>query len=230
MTDTIELRARPTAFFFRGQALHTLYLVALLAAAWGLAAPVLGDGTWLGATDTLWFALAIGIAVLHQMYTWIGWRAQLAWQTFTRLFGDADFAVFAAGFIPMLSLRPVLVWAASAADCGSLRLPPQLTLGLSILLAVPALYTAWSVVRYFGVLRAAGGDHFRRRYREMPLVQQGAFAWAPNAMYTFGFLALWSIAFYTRSQAGLVAALFQHAYVWVHYLCTEQPDMDVLYR
>jgi protein-S-isoprenylcysteine O-methyltransferase Ste14 len=147
----------------------------------------------------------------------------------TRRFGSADLAVFAAGFFPMLLLRPLLIWAVSAADRGSLHLPVPLARGLAIVLAIPALYTAWSVVRYFGMLRAVGGDHFRQRYRDMPLVRQGAFAWAPNAMYTFGFLGLWAIAFCIGSQAGLVAALFQHAYVWVHYLSTERPDMDVLY-
>ena len=63
----------------------------------------------------------------------------------------------------------------------------------------------------------------------MPLVTRGAFAWTPNAMYTFGFLGLWAIALFARSHAGLVAALFQHAYIWVHYVCTEQPDMARLY-
>ena len=108
-------------------------------------------------------------------------------------------------------------------------MPSWLALDLAIVLLLPSLYTAWSVQRYFGFARAAGGDHFRRRYREMPLVTRGAFAWTPNAMYTFGFLGLWAIALLARSHAGLVAALFQHAYIWVHYACTEQPDMELLY-
>jgi hypothetical protein len=39
----------------------------------------------------------------------------------------------------------------------------------------------------------------------------------------------WAIALLTRSQAALAAALFQHAYIWVHWYCTEQPDGVVLY-
>ena len=31
------------------------------------------------------------------------------------------------------------------------------------------------------------------------------------------------------SLAALAAALFQHAYIWVHYYCTEAPDMDLIY-
>jgi len=29
--------------------------------------------------------------------------------------------------------------------------------------------------------------------------------------------------------AALAAALFQHACIWVHYYCTEKPDMELIY-
>ncbi len=48
-------------------------------------------------------------------------------------------------------------------------------------------------------------------------------------MYAFVFLGLWGIAIIGRSQAALAVALFQHAYIWVHWYCTEQPDLVVLY-
>jgi Gpi18-like mannosyltransferase len=63
----------------------------------------------------------------------------------------------------------------------------------------------------------------------MPMVQQGAFRYSSNAMYTLVSLAFWAIALLTRSQAALAVALFQHAYIWVHWYCTEQPDGAVLY-
>ena len=217
------------SFLFRRQAMHALFLTILLPVAWALAAPTLGDGSWLGLSDTAWFVLAIGEPVLHQLYVWIAWRTQLGWKIFTRLFGNADFSVYCAIFDVLLFLRPVVIAGTSVADAGSLQLPSRLALDLAIVLLLPSLYTAWSVQRYFGFARAAGGDHFRRRYREMPLVTRGAFAWTPNAMYTFGFLGLWAIALFARSHAGLVAALFQHAYVWVHYACTEQPDMELFH-
>lgn len=229
-TGEAELPQTATAaFFFRRQGVHLLYLAALLPVARGLAAPALGYGAWLGWTDTSWFALCLGVAVVHQVYVWVAWRAQLGWKVFTRVFGDGDFPVYSAVFFPLLVLRVVLVATTSVANPGTLRLPMGLAVGLGALLSLPALYTGWSVSRYFGLARAAGGDHFRRRFREMPLVHQGAFAWTPNAMYTLAFLGLWSIALVARSHAGLVAALFQHAYIWVHYVCTEEPDMEVLY-
>lgn len=48
-------------------------------------------------------------------------------------------------------------------------------------------------------------------------------------MYTMAFLALWSIGLFAGSTAALVAALFQHAFVWGQYLGTEKPDMDLIY-
>jgi hypothetical protein len=224
-----RIPGRPESFLFRRQAVHGLFLVALPPVAWALAAPSLGDGAWQGVPETTWFALCLAIPVAHQVYIWLAWRGQLGWGIFTRLFGRADFGVHLAIFFLFLGARPLVVLAASLADVGSLRLPAWLAFALAGLLAVPASYTVWSVVRYFGLARAAGGDHFRRRYCEMPLVTQGVFAWTPNAMYTFAFLLFWIIPLLARSQAGLVAALFQHAYIWVHYGCTEVPDMEVLY-
>ena len=49
-------------------------------------------------------------------------------------------------------------------------------------------------------------------------------------MYVFGFLVLWSIALFLRSEPALIAALFNHAYIWVHYYFTERPDMNIIYR
>ncbi|WP_156119582.1 hypothetical protein [Leptolyngbya sp. KIOST-1] len=43
------------------------------------------------------------------------------------------------------------------------------------------------------------------------------------------FLFVLAIALLIGSQAALAVALFQHAYVWVHFYCTEAPDMDLLY-
>jgi hypothetical protein len=104
-----------------------------------------------------------------------------------------------------------------------------LQVAIGLLLLVPAAYALWSVPKYFGVERALGGDHFREGYGDMPPVREGAFRYSSNAMYTLAFLGLWAIAFLTGSIAALAAALFQHAYIWVHWYCTEQPDMRVIY-
>ena len=220
--------ARSLRFLLRGQLLHAGSAVVLGAVAWALAAPALDGGSWFDVTDAAWFWANVGIGVVHQLYTWLAFRGQLGWRVFTRWFGRYDLTVHAALFMPMLIARPVVVLAAGLADPSTLALPRGVELALGVGLLLPALYTGWSVARYFGIERALGGDHFRREYREMPLVEEGAFRWTPNAMYTFAFLGLWSVAFLLGSHVALVAALFQHAFVWAHHLGTEQPDMALV--
>ncbi len=119
--------------------------------------------------------------------------------------------------------------AVAISTTGTLDIPVGVGILLGTLLLVPAVYTFWSTFRYFGLVRAAGGDHFRTRYRAMPLVDQGVFRYSSNAMYTFGLLILWTITLWAQSRAAMAMAIFQHAYIWVHLYCTEAPDMEVLY-
>jgi protein-S-isoprenylcysteine O-methyltransferase Ste14 len=95
--------------------------------------------------------------------------------------------------------------------------------------AAPALWTVYSVGRWFGARRALGVDHFEPGFDE-PLVRRGAFAFVPNAMYTLAFLLLWAFAIAAGSRATLVTAAYQHALIWVHYFATERPDMQVIYE
>ena len=221
--------ARSIQFFFKRQQGHLAALVILVPLAWAFAAKALSTGTWLGVQDTAWFWLALGVAIVHQVVVWVVWRSQLGWAVFSKLFGQYDLLVWGLLFMPLLVARPLLVVGLAIANRGSLDLPRPLSVGLGLALLVPAIYTLWSVARYFGIPRAIGGDHFRSHYRTMPLVTQGAFAWSSNAMYAFAFLGLWSVALLIGSQAALSAVLFQHAYIWVHLYCTESPDMDLLY-
>ena len=87
----------------------------------------------------------------------------------------------------------------------------------------------YSVVHYFGMDRAYGIDHFDPAYRDKPFVKQGMFKYTDNAMYKFGFLILWSIALFTLSKAALLAAAFNHLYIWVHFYFTELPDIRQIY-
>lgn len=233
MSETLDTltfsEAHSLQFLFRGQLFHALAAIILASVAWALATPFFGGGAWLGVTDTTWFWVTVGLCVVHQLYVWLVFRGQLGWGIFTRWFGQYDQTVHAVLFMPMLVARPLVILAAGLADPTTLALPRWVEFTFGFVLLVPAAYTGWSVIRYFGLERALGGDHFRREYREMPLVEEGAFRWSPNAMYTFSFLGLWSIALLLGSHVSLVAALFQHAFVWAHYFGTEQPDMELIY-
>ena len=216
-------------FFFHRQWLHLAGIALLLPVCWAFAAPALGEGEWLGITDTQWFWAAALTAVAHQLIVAFVFRAQLGWSLLTRVFGRADMTIWGIVFMPLLIARPILVLGLAIANADTADLPRWFEIAAATALMIPAAYAGYSVGRYFGIDRALGGDHFRQRYREMPMVSEGAFAWSSNAMYALVFLGLWAIALFTGSLAALAAALFQHAYIWVHYYCTEKPDMDLIY-
>ncbi len=229
MADHYDYRTSSLKFFFKNQLWHLFALGGLILISWFLIKTHLSEGTFLGIKDSSWFWIAITIVVLHQMIVWIVFRSQLCWGSFTKYFGASDIKVWASIFLPFLFARPILVMILAIADPGTLPLPFELRITIGILLMMPALYTLWSVLRYFGVVRALGADHFRSKYRRMPLIQKGAFRLTKNAMYTFQFLGLYSIALFLDSYAALILAIFQHTYIWVHYFCTEKPDMNIIY-
>lgn len=221
--------ARSLNYFFYRQIWHLLALLILLPIVWAFAAPVMGEGSWLGITDITWFWLTIGTAVLHQIVVWIVFRLQLGWATLSKIFGRFDLFIWSLIFLPFLLARVITLLGLAKSDSSSLFLPELIALALAFFLLIPAIYTIWSVLRYFGIIRALGADHFRVSYRKMPLVKKGIFRWNSNSMYSFAFFLLWFIALFLGSQAALSAALFQHLYIWVHYFCTEKPDMEIIY-
>lgn len=219
----------PASYVFTGQFQHLLLLLCLVPGAIYLARPAFDGSSWLGIPDQTWFYAAIALAVIHQIVGWAVFRLQLVFSLFSRLFGKYDMLVWGILFFPIFLLRPVLALGLGLADFGSLESYRIIQIVSGIVLLIPAIYTGWSVERYFGVPRALGGDHFRQKYQNMPLVKEGAFKYSSNAMYTFFFLLFWAIALLTGSRAALASALFQHAYIWVHMYCTESPDMKMIY-
>jgi hypothetical protein len=227
-SDPLQVRV-PPGYFWHGTLRHLLLLAVLLAGASAIAAPALDDHVWMGLTERTWFYLALAAPVVQQVLVALLWRAQLCYGTLTNLFGDAGFTVWAVIFFPLLLARPLLVLAVGLADAGTLPISRAVAIPLGVILLIPAVYAMHSVMKYFGFARALGGDHFFERYRAMPMVREGAFRFTSNAMYGLVFLGLWGIAFLTRSQVALAVVAFQHAYIWVHWYCTEQPDGVVLY-
>ena len=65
-------QARSAAFLFHGQLIHLGSLPFLTAIAAAFAAPALGDGAWLGITDSAWFTACLVIPVVHQVFVWLG--------------------------------------------------------------------------------------------------------------------------------------------------------------
>lgn len=202
-----------------GQILHWCSLAALLGMIWGA-------WQWAGEPSPALFWTAVGVPVVHQMFVWICWRTVLV---ALRPVPSYVFPLYLVGFFALFFGRFVSLAALAWVDAGSLNLPMALRVSVAGLLAVPGLYAGYSVVRYFGLARAAGADHFFEHYQSMPLVQQGIFRYTSNGMYVYAFLLFWAIAVGGNSLAAMIVAGFSHAYIWVHYCATEKPDMDYLY-
>ncbi len=187
-------------------------------------APVL-----LGLTSAEWAKLSIALALLHQIIVALVFRLQLHRNLMTRLFADRDMTVWAAIFMPLLIARPLTVVMTGWADTTPITGLRWVEIALGAVLVAVAIWVMHSVISYFTIPRALGGDHFRQAIADMPLVDRGAFRVTGNAMYGVAFLGLWGIALLFGSWNGLVLALFQHCYIWVHMYCTEAPDMARIY-
>ncbi len=229
LPDATLPAARTVRHFFRGQAVHLGGAALLAVVALALAQPALDNIAVLGLTDAQWLSWSIGLAIAHQVLVWLGFRSQLGWSLMSRWFGDRDLTVWGVLFFPLLIARPLTVLGCGLADFGSLALPSTTTTGLGLLLLAIAAYTLFSVKTYFGMERASGANYFRLAIRQQPFEARGAFRWSENAMYTFAFLGLWAIALLCRSHVALVAALFQHAFIWLHWVGTERPDIELMY-
>ena len=218
----------PKTEIFRGQIQHAM-IAALLTAG---ACTLLRDngGSFLGVSTLCWSYITIAVGLFHQSMVAVVFRLQLHFNIMVRLLGDNALKVWAFLFLPFLAGRPILLVFVGIADYGSLggERNVQLIAGALLFLLVP--WTMHSVLKYFTLNRALGGDHFYDEYLNMPMVNQGAFKYSGNAMYTFVFSGMWGIGLLLGSWNALVLALFYHAYIWVHMYCTEEPDMRILYK
>jgi hypothetical protein len=202
-----------------GQFLHIVglaILIALVSVAW----------RFLGEPFPVAFWSAIAFPVLHQVFVWLAWRLELRFQTTSHTIGFRGyvaifFLLFGGRFVSLI----VLAWLDRSSL--SLQFLPQTV--ITILLSLLGVYAMYSVKRYFGFARAAGGDHFDSRYRDLPMVSKGIFRITNNGMYLYAFLLFWAIAVGFNSSAALTVAAFSHAYIGIHFYATEKPDMDFLY-
>ena len=192
----------------------------------------LGDGfageLW-GISSETWLWISVWVAVAHQVYVWFCWRLELYAGLLTRWFGDRAFALYRSGFAPFLVARFLIILLLAYANRDPATTHPTALKVVAVILAIPALYTLFSIRKYFTFDRAFGIDHFDAAYRNKPLVHRGIFQYTRNGMYTFGLMLLWLPGLWWASVAALVAALFQHVFIWVHYYTTELPDMRHIY-
>ncbi len=215
---------------FERQLAHLAWLLLLLAGLFG-ATRIEGfaQGVFLGVSTGSWVVLNVANAVVHQGFVWFCWRTELHANLLTRHLGDTAFRAYTLVFTILILARVVLITALAISNAGSLPSNPWIMRTTAVVLLLPGVYLIYSIRRYFGFKRAYGIDHFDPAYRSANLVRQGIFRFSSNAMYEFGFLLLWVPGLYLQSVAAVVVALFCHLYIWVHYACTEKPDMARIY-
>jgi hypothetical protein len=231
-----EHRAIPEYMFaklFKHQLWHAILLIGLLASLYYCiqSDQSLLEGSLWGISTLSWLICTIIIPILHQVYVLVFWRLELHYQLITKNLGENAFGLYKAGFTVLILARPVSIICLAVSNARTLELNPELSYVLSLILLLPAAYLAYSIKRYFGIDRAFGIDHFEpEKYKNVPMVQNGIFKYSGNAMYVFGFMALWVPGLLMQSKAALLLALFNHLYIWVHYYFTELPDMRMIYK
>ena len=184
---------------------------------------------WWGISTKTWFWVAIATPIVHQIYVWLIWRIELYQHAFTSRYGLVrSFKFYTIGFSLLFAGRLIFIIALSLSQQDSLSMNPDISYLLTAIIIPIVLFLAYSVKRYFTFERAFGIDHFDKNFNK-PFVKEGIFRFTDNGMYFYGLLVLYLPGLLLFSKAALIVALFNHVYIWVHYYCTERPDMEVIY-
>ena len=191
--------------------------------------PQILDGEYLSISTRAWFCLAIAIPIAHQVYVMLVWRFELYHRSFTKRWGiEKAFKIYTIGFSILFGSRLISIILLAISNQHSLNIAPIYAYTLAAIITPLVIYLFYSVKKYFTMARAYGIDHFNPNYNE-PYIKQGIFKYTDNGMYVFGLMILYLPGLLLFSKAALLAALFNHVYIWVHFYCTEKPDMIKIY-
>ena len=215
---------------FEKQGEHLLMIALLLAGAgWATRIPGVLEGSHRGIPTSKWFWWSITEPIVHQVWVWLCWRLELHYKALSNSLGDWGFRIYAIGFAIASFFRFYTIVGLGLANRGSLDISQTLLNVLALVMSIPTIYLFYSVGRYFSYQRALGADHFDESYRTKPLERRGIFRFTRNGMYIYGFFSIWIPGLLLASKAALLSAAFSHIYIWVHYYCTEKPDMGRIY-
>lgn len=191
--------------------------------------PAFSRGDFLSMETGFWFFAAMSVPVIHQLYVLLGWRLELHGHVFSRRIGvENSFRLYSVGFMVLLIARPAGLILLGLSNRDSLEIRPALAFGTAAAIALVVAYVLYSVVRYFTVRRAMGIDHFAPDFDE-PLVTGGVYRYMNNSMYVLGLAFVYIPGLMLFSRSALLAALFNHLYIWAHYFTVERPDMKLIY-
>lgn len=193
--------------------------------------PTIFQGSLWGISTFYWCIIALIAPILHQFYVLVCWRSELHFQSISRFFGEKGFKIYKIVFAFLILSRLITIVLLAVSSAQTMSMSPTLSYILSAVLFIPAFYLAYSVLKYFGMDRAFGIDHFKPlEAKKQAFVKEGIFKYTSNGMYIYGLLILWIPSLLLQSEAALLLALFNHVYIWVHYYFTELPDIKIIYK
>lgn len=210
------------------QALAAVFLILISQHIISLDKEILSGRLW-GVSTKTWLWIAITIPILHQLYVWLVWRLELYQGLFSNYFGEiAAFKIYKVGFSILFISRLIFIIILAVSSKDSLDVEAFISYSLILFILPFVIYLFYSVKKYFSIDRAFGIDHFVKNYNE-PYIKQGIFRYTNNGMYIYGLMILYIPGLLLFSKAALLVAIFNHIYIWVHYYCTERPDMIEIY-
>ena len=189
----------------------------------------LGVGHHWGLTSIEWVMLSWLFAGLFQAWVAFFWRMELYGDWVSETLGKRGFLIHQIGYGILGIIRFALLIPICLSTAKTLMLSPLLSASIIIITTPLILWALYSATVYFGYRRASGADHFDHAYRERAFEKKGLYRYAPNVMYSVVLLGLYHAGLFWLSTLGLVVAAAHHAFVWVHYYCTEKPDMQAIY-
>ena len=187
-------------------------------------------GSFLGITTQIWIILTFIVPIVHQIFVMVVWRLELHLSLVSRKFGSFGFPLYGFLFMILFLTRFLILFILGQSNAGTFVFGDYSIHIVFIMMILPlGGYLVYSVVRFFGIKRALGIDHFDNEYRGKSLVKQGIFKYMDNSMYIVGFLLFYIPGLMFSSLAALIMAFLHHIYIWVHFYFTELPDMNRIY-
>jgi hypothetical protein len=145
---------------FEKQGWHFVFLIFLLVGVMFLAQGNLLAGSLWGLSTGVWLWITIAVPVAHQILVGLIWRGELYHGWMTKNFGANGFLVYKVIFTVLFAAWPISVLLLGISNFGTLTCPPGVMMIAGVLLLIPFGYAMYSVIRYFGLDRAYGIDHF----------------------------------------------------------------------
>lgn len=176
-----------------------------------------------------WIAVSWILVGLSQAWVAFFWRLELHGNRISARLGKNGFRLHVVGYVVLFAARFLTFVPIALATAFTTKIPLWVNVPLLVISTPLILWSLHGGVVYFGLERLAGIDHFDPAYRGGDLEVRGIYALLPNAAYSVGLLFFFHPGLVLHSPLALIVAAAQFAMVWVHYFCTEQPDLRHIY-